>query len=312
MGALTDVTDSALVWNEERFMSWRSLFFAPGNRRDLLSKFPRVSADNFVIDLEDGTPPDQKGAARASLIENVQLIRQNSLSGRLWVRVNTIGSQQAEEDLAVALRAEIDGVVLPKLEEASVFDWLEAQIHRARRSAPVEVVGGLESILGVLNARDCCKASRRLKAVYFGAEDLAAEAMLERTRESEEVLYARQHVVLAARAAGIAPIDQAVVDVHDDELFERDSLQARRFGYEGKICLNPRQATLAQKLFTPGATAVDRARRLLVAYEEGVAQGRGTIMFEGGMVDQPMVTRARAVLSASDEMTTRNGSPEAN
>jgi citrate lyase subunit beta/citryl-CoA lyase len=293
-------------------MAWRSLFFAPGNRRDLLSKFGRVSADNFVIDLEDGTPLDQKDVARESLVENVRLIRRNPLSGRLWVRINAIGSQQGEKDLAVALRAEIDGAVLPKLEEASAFDWLEEQIESARRSAPLDVIGGLESILGILNARDCCKASPRLKAVYFGAEDLAAEAMLERSRESDEVLYARQHVVLAARAAGVAPIDQVVVDIHDDMLFERDAVQARRFGYGGKICLNPRQAALAQRLFTPGPAAVDRARRLLAAYDQGVAEGRGTIKFEGGMVDQPMVTRARAVLAASNELGTHIDSPEAN
>lgn len=280
-------------------MSWRSLFFAPANRADLLGKFERVQADNFVIDLEDGTPPDHKSAARDALADNVAMIRGKPLSGRLLVRINGIGTQGAEADLRAALATPIDGIVLPKIERASDLAWIDAEAARAGRD--IIIVGGVESLIGVLDIRDFTRNPGRLAAIYFGPEDIAAEAGMERTPESDEVLYARQRVVLAAKAAGIGAIDQAVVNIHDVEAFEADCARARRWGYDGKICLNPRQAADAGRFFTPGAEAIDRARRLLAAYADGVAEGRGTVTFDGGMIDQPMVTRARAILAAAGE-----------
>lgn len=280
-------------------MTWRSLFFAPANRPDLLAKLGRVDADNYVVDLEDGTPLDHKISAREALPDNVALIRRSPLAGRLLVRINAIGTAGADEDVAALADLRIDGIVLPKLERAADLAWLEDRLVGSPRAASFIVIGGIETIVGVLDARVATTASKRLRAVYFGPEDLAAEAMIERTSAGDEVLYARQHVLLAARAAGIGAIDQAVVNIQDAALFETDCLRGRRFGYDGKICLNPRQVVAAQRLFTPEAGAIDRARRLLAAYEAGSAKGLGTIAFEGGMVDQPMVTRAQAVLAAS-------------
>ncbi|MDF7774826.1 CoA ester lyase [Sphingomonas sp. AOB5] len=281
-------------------MSWRNLFFAPGNRPDLLGKFERVQADNFVIDLEDGTPPDHKQAAREALADNVAMIRAKPLSGRLLVRINAIGTPGAEADLQAALATPIDGIVLPKIEKASDLAWIDAEAGRAART-DIIVVGGVESLTGILDIRDFTREPGRLVALYFGPEDIAAQAGMERTAESDEVLYARQRVLLAAKAAGIGAIDQAVVNIHDAEAFERDCARARRWGFDGKICLNPRQAADACRFFTPAPEAIDRARRLLAAYADGAAQGRGTITFEGGMIDQPMVIRARAILAAAGE-----------
>ena len=281
-------------------MGWRSLFFAPANRPDLLAKLSRVAADNYVVDLEDGTPLDHKVSARAMLGAHIAMLRATPLPGRLLVRINAIGTPFAADDVAALANCAVDGIVLPKLERAVDFEWLERRLVAIPRTDAMIVVGGIETIVGVLDARHCATASPRLKALYFGPEDLAAEAMIERTPGGDEVLYARQHVLLAARAANIGAIDQAVVDIHDTAAFEADSDRGRRFGYDGKICLNPTQVVAAHRFFTPDAVAVDRARRLLTAYAAGSARGFGTITFDGGMVDQPMVTRARAVLAAAD------------
>lgn len=277
-------------------MSWRSLFFAPANRGDLLAKFERFAADNYVIDLEDGTPRDQKDAARAALADHVAMIRAQPLAGRLLVRINAIGTPHAERDIRAVLATAIDGIVLPKIESAADLDWIETEVAGVNRDEII-LVGGVESIVGVLDVRDFTRQPGRLAAIYFGPEDIAAQAGMERTPESDEVLYARQRVLLAAKAASIAAIDQAVVNIHDAVAFESDCARARRWGYDGKICLNPRQASDANRHFMPDAAAVDRARRLLAAYASGSAAGRGTITFEDQMVDQPMVTRARAILS---------------
>jgi citrate lyase subunit beta/citryl-CoA lyase len=174
--------------------------------------------------------------------------------------------------------------------------WIDRHARAAGRDDLI-LVGGVESIVGVLDVRDFTRAPGRLQAIYFGPEDIAAQAGMERSAESLEVLYARQRVLLAAKAGGIAAIDQAVVNIHDVEAFTADCQRARSWGFDGKICLNPRQAAAAAELFRPDSAALDRARRLLAAYADGAAAGRGTITFEGGMIDQPMVTRARSILA---------------
>lgn len=279
---------------------WRSLFFAPANRHDLLAKFRRFHADNYVIDLEDGTPADLKQSARAELGAAVAAARREKLSGRLLVRINAMSGPDGPQDLLAALGCDIDGLVLPKLEHSRQLMPIDTAIASTGRS--LVIVGGIESIGGVLNAVECMRGSASLRAVYFGAEDLATEMGGRRTSDGEETLYARQHVLLAAKAARLAAIDQAVLDIHDDSLFERDCRRATNFGYEGKICLNPRQVDLANRLFAPTAEEVERARRLLAAAAEGAADGRGTLAFEGQMIDVPLIERARALVAVSERL----------
>ena len=135
--------------------------------------------------------------------------------------------------------------------------------------------------------------------VYFGAEDFAVDMGARRTQAGGEVLYARSRVVLAAKAAGVPAIDQAVVHLRDDEQFRRDATSGRDLGYDGKICLLPRQVELANALFGPSEAEIDHARRLIAAYEAAKAAGRGAIDFEGRMVDEPVFKHAQGVVAAA-------------
>ncbi|MDR3448601.1 MAG: CoA ester lyase [Alphaproteobacteria bacterium] len=280
---------------------WRSLFFAPANRHDLIGKFHRFEADNYVIDLEDGTPEDQKDWAREHLREATSSARQKPLSGRLLVRINTGSMAAAERDLAAALACDVDGIVVPKIEKAEDIRFIEAMIDQSLGDRPFCIVGGVESLRGVLAFQIIASVASRMESVYFGAEDLIAELGGQRSRSGLEVIHARQHVVLVAKSAPMAAIDMAVTEIHDDELFVEDSGRGRSFGYDGKICLNPAQVKLANRLFSPGAAEIGHARRLLAAFEAGVAAGRGTISFEGQMIDEPLVKRARAIIASVPE-----------
>ena len=275
-------------------MSWKSLFFVPANRPDLINKLDRVSADNIVVDLEDGTPMTEKKSARAALADSVGIIARKKIAGRLLVRINGRAMPFAEDDINAALVCGVDGILLPKIESADDLQWFDAHISAAPKTI---LVGGVESSAGVLDLREVTRRPSMLRAIYFGPEDLAADAGIHRSEDSLEVLYARQHVVLAAKAAGIAAIDQAVLNVHDIEAFARDCERGRDWGYDGKICLNPKQACTAMEMFRPTDAALDRARRLLATFAEAEAIGHGVTMFEGGMIDEPMVKRARALLS---------------
>lgn len=284
----------------------RSLFFAPANRPDLVLKFPRFVADCYVIDLEDGTPPADKAGARAGLAALVSQVRQKPLPGVLTVRVNEPESHHYLDDLAAAWATDADGVVIPKLETLEqlypALHWLRRLEREAPRAAPRFIVGGLESIAGVANAAALCRAHPGLTAAYFGAEDLASELGARRTPEALEVLYARSQVLLHAKAARIVAIDQAVLEIRDDSHFETDALVGRSLGYDGKICLLPRQLEVANRVFRPSDAELDFARRLITRYTEAMAQGLGTIDFEGKMVDGPLLKRSQRLVALGEHL----------
>lgn len=269
-------------------MRARSLLFAPANRPDLFGKFPRYDADILVLDLEDGTPPDARPAARAALAESLRTARGPG-TAMLCVRVNPAGSPDFADDVAAVKASGADGIVLAKADAADDV---------ARLDTALPVIAGIESIAGVRNV-DRIAAASGVVAVFFGAEDFAAEMGARRTRVGLEVLYARSRVVLAARAAGVKAIDQVVLDFRDDALFREDAASARNLGYDGKMCIHPRQIALANEAFTPTDAEVAYAARLVQAYDAAVAAGQATIGFEGRMVDGPLYKSSLAVLAAA-------------
>ena len=280
----------------------RSLLFAPANRVELLKKFPRYEADAFAIDLEDGTPESEKAAARHQLAETVQYLRAQRVRGLLLVRTNASTSPHAAADIEAALGADIDGLVIPKVGTPPDVERFGAALTHAEQKGgrrPLILVGLIESVRGVTNVQSIATADRHLAALAFGGEDYISEIGGRRTAEGLEVLYARSQVVAAAKLVGLGALDQVVVDIRDDDQFRRDAAMGRNLGYDGKMCLLPRQVELANEGFSPTPDEIDRSRRLVAAYEAARAQGRGVIDFEGRMIDPPLLGRAKAVLDAT-------------
>lgn len=283
----------------------RSLFFAPANRPDLVLKFPRFGADCCVIDLEDGTPPGEKRRAREMLHETVSRVRAAGLAGMLAVRVNVPDSEHYLADLEAAFTADVDAAVIPKLESVEqafpALHWIRRRDAEAPRREPRTLVGGIESVRGVLSAVTLCRDIDALGSVFFGAEDFAADIGGRRTPRGDEVHAARSMVVMAAKAAGRIAIDQAVIDIRDDDQFLADAARGRDLGYEGKICVTPGQVKLAHRAFSPTPEERDYAHRLVETYEAAMARGLGTIDFEGRMIDGPTLKRAQHVLALPAE-----------
>lgn len=271
-------------------MRVRSLLYAPANRRDLLAKFPRYEADILALDLEDGTPPAERPQARSGLAESVRIAR-GDRGARVFVRVNPAGTADFGPDLEAVRGSGADGLIVAKTAGAEDLRGLATELP---------VIAGIESIIGVLHAVEIASAPG-VCAVYFGAEDFAAEMGGARTRGGLEVLYARSRVVLAAKAAGVRAIDQVVLDFRDDEFFLEDARAARELGYDGKMCIHPRQLAIANEVFSPSANEVRQARRLVVLYEAAMARGQATIDVDGRMVDGPLYRIALATLVAAGE-----------
>ncbi len=259
----------------------------PANRPDLAAKAPRSQPDLIVLDLEDAVPPQEKAPARAGLRDAAASA--GATGTPVAVRVNPVGSPWFDEDLA-ALPSGTAVVVVPKLDTAAAADEV--------RAAGVPVVAGIETVRGVATAQQWLSAE--LAGCYFGAEDYVADLGGVRTPGNEEVATARALVAMAARLAGVPALDMVTLDFGDDERYLREAAEARALGYAGKLCIHPAQVPLAHRAFTPSDEEVERARRLLAAYEEAVAAGRATLAFEGEMVDEVVAKRARAVIGSVD------------
>ena len=279
----------------------RSLLFAPANRPDLIEKFPRYAADAFAIDLEDGTPESGKEQARRELPRLVTFLRERELKGALFVRVNHAGSPHAEPDLAAATSTAIDGIVEPKLETAEGLKFFATGLTaaEARSGRALELIGIIETVRGIMNVEALAgTAGSHLSALAFGAEDFITDIGGRRTPEGLEVLYARSRVVLAARAAAVTALDLVFANIRDEEGFRRDAQFGRQLGYHGKLCVTPRQVEIANEIFSPSPEEIEHSRRLIQTYAAAEAEGRGTVEFEGQMIDEPILRRARAILDA--------------
>lgn len=267
----------------------RSLLFAPANQPELIGKFPRYPADAVAIDLEDATPEAEKDDARRALPPIIAALREQGLKARLFIRTNTARSRHAEADLAAALAMGVDGVMIPKLETVGELEKFA--------SAGIPLIGVIETARGAVNVEALAAAQdSHLAGLAFGAEDFMTDLGGRRTPDSLEVLYARSRVVLAARAFGLQVLDQVFVNIRDDEAFRRDAQMGRQLGFSGKMCIVPRQVQAANVVFSPSADEIDNARRLLDA-----ANGRGVFEFEGAMVDEPILRRARGILDLAGE-----------
>jgi len=281
-------------------LRWRSPLFTPANRPDLIAKQARFNADIVIVDLEDGTPAGAKAEGRAGAIEAVPKLRAE-FGGAIFLRVNGVtDTENFTDDVDCYAQLDLDGIVAPKIETADDVDTLAAALA-ARGLGERAVMYGLESVAGVQRAADVlAHAARttRVDAAYFGAEDFIADLGGRRTRANTEVLYARSQVAIACRLAGVVALDQVTTAISDRERFLEEASFARDLGYGGKLCIHPGQVALAHEAFTPSPEEYDRARRLLAAYDEAQREGRGTINFEGGMVDVPLVLQARRIVAA--------------
>ncbi len=260
----------------------RSLLFLPASRPELVPKLERFRPDVAVLDLEDAVAEADKADARTAIGDSTALAAR--LGVTCLVRVNPPGTRHFADDLAVAADSVAVGVVLPKYERPA-----DVIAVRERLGAERLVVVGVESVLGVADAR--LLLAQPVSAAYFGAEDYIADIGGRRTPAGDEVLYARSAVVAAAHLGGVPAIDQAVVELGDDDHFLRDAHKGRDMGYTGKICIHPRQVTLSARVFTPTAEEAEQARQILAAGASGVTT------LDGQMIDEPHLRQARLTLA---------------
>lgn len=277
----------------------RALLFMPGDSLPKIEKASGLQVDSVVMDLEDGVAFSQKAEARRVIVTALQTL-DFGRSERL-VRMNPMGSEQAEDDLRSTITGRPDGYVLPKAEFAeqveAVAEFL-AQEERARGwpAGQIKLLPIIETALGVVNVREIAGASARVDALLFGAEDLAGDMGAVRTPAGWEIFYARSVVVTTAKAYRLTAIDMVYFDLHNLEGFADECRTGRELAYDGKMVIHPRQVEIAQRVFAPSPEEIARARRIIEANDDAQARGLGAFALDGKMVDGPVVRMAQQVM----------------
>ena len=278
----------------------RSSLYASGASAVNMIQAMFYNQDCLVYDLEDSVPLHDKDAARFLVCCMLRCHR--PADKHIQVRVNGIYSLYFQEDLEASVRARPDALRIPKVESAEEVHMIDEKISAIERASGIEQGSvtlwcTLESHIGVLNAKAIAEASPRVEALILGAEDFTASMGSRRTKEGWEIFYARNAVLMACRAAGVAAIDALFADVNDMEGLKQDAQMTKILGFDGKTAIHPRQVDVINAAFTPTQKEIDYAMRVLDAIEEGRRLNKGAVSLDGSMVDRPVVIRAQQVMA---------------
>lgn len=278
----------------------RSLLFVPGIRQDRFEKAMQAGADAVAFDLEDSVEPTQKARARGLIAEF--LARPPVSSALRLVRFNAMQSDVGREDAEFFRGVEgYDGILLPKVDTPGMLE-MAARLFAARvppRQVP-PLLPLLESPRAILRAAEIAAADAPVAALLFGAEDLTAQLGVPRTIDGEELVMARSQIVLAAAAVGAEAIDGVVTNLDDLAVLRRDAGRARAVGFRGKMAIHPKQVAVINEVFTPSADEVERARRVVEAFDRALASGEGVTRMGNQMIELPVVERARRTLALAE------------
>jgi len=281
----------------------RSQLFVPANRPKFVATAGSKGADAIILDLEDSVPPQERDAARIALSRAVRVLSKNHY---VSVRVNK-PFEVLIADLDAAISARPAALVLPKVEsalEVSVIDALmaerELQSGVARGSTELQVL--VETCAGLGKVLEIAQSSPRIVSLTLGVEDLANELEVEPGAPDVDLSWAHSRVIMAARAAGVAPYGllNSLSNFTNLTALARDVRRSRAFGFVGAFCIHPAQVPVLNSGFTPSQEEIDHARKVVAALEEAKRTGAASTALDGRMIDVPVADRARRILRRAD------------
>ena len=277
----------------------RSLLFTPGHIERLIGKCAASDADLVALDLEDAAPPDRKEEARTTIRESLEagLFAQKAVT----VRVNDFSTGMTEADVQAVACQQLDGIVYAMARTPDEIRRLDALLTVTEHSLGLEeghfvIIPTLETALGVINAYPIAAASERVVALIFGGEDYAAEMGCLHDVDQLDFHTPRVQTVMAARAAGIEPLDTPWVDVHNEEGGWAHARRGRNLGMAGMLAMSPRQIPIAHAVYTPSDEDVREAELTLQQIEETRRGGRGMTVQNGKYISPVAENKARKLL----------------
>lgn len=277
---------------------WRSLMFVPVTSEKFVKSGADRGADAIILDLEDAVAPSMKETARTMIEAAIPQVNRNGAD--VVVRVNRPW-RMLVRDLEAAVIPGVAAIALTKVDSpehvhacAEIVAELEAE--RKLPAGSMKFVVLVENAIGFFRITDIAKAHPRIVALSLGSEDFAADVGMQ--SEPEGLLFPKQTTIFAARAAGVLPMGfvGSIADFRDQEVFRAIVRRSRRLGFMCASAIHPLQVQVLNDEFSPTAAEVERAERMIAAYDAAYAQGLGAVQFEGAMIDVPVVERARTVV----------------
>ena len=272
----------------------RSRLYLPGDNPKLMINAGLYGADGVILDLEDSVAPSGKHDARF-LVRNA-LLYNDFMGAELMVRINQLPA--GLDDLPYIVPVPLNMILIPKCESAGDVKAVD-EIIQSLKGGPgrnIWLMPIIESAGGVIHAYEIASASPNVVALTIGLEDYTADIGAERTTDGMESFYARSAVVNAARAAGVQPIDSVFSGFDDPGLLGSLALRARAMGFEGMGCIHPLQVPVVNASFNPSSGEIEKAKKIVAAFEEAVKSGIGVIAIGSKMIDAPVVKRARRTI----------------
>lgn len=282
----------------------RTMLFIPGNNPGMLQTAALMGADTIILDLEDAVAVTEKDSARILVREALKAMDFSKID--VYIRINPIDTVFGERDLKEIVKYKPNGILVPKSNEEAIkiteeiITDLEAIEGIEKRS--IKLMALIESAYGVENTYSIVKTSSRIEGVLLGGEDLTVDMGVKRTKEGEEILYARAKVATACKAAKVMAIDTPFTDTNDFEGLIKDSQKGKVLGMSGKAAINPRQVRIIHKVYSPTEEEINHALRVIEALEDAERKGTGVFSLDGKMVDAPIINRARNVIKAARQL----------
>ena len=266
----------------------RTMMFLNAQKPGLIKDPYIYKPDSIMLDLEDAVAEKEKDSARFSLFHALKEINYRGIE--CIVRINGLDSDLWEEDIRCAVAGGADGIRIPKTETAEDVKKVEKAVEEAEKEFGVEpgkvlIMAALESAKGVLNALDICKASDRLFGIALSGGDYTKDLQTHITGTGVELMGARQHMIIAARAAGVQCFDTVYTDLDDMEGFIKDVETIHLMGFDGKSIINPRQIAPVHKIYTPSQKEIIFAQKVVKEIDEKKALSIGVFTVDGKMID---------------------------
>lgn len=285
-----------MILNSETLELCRSLLFIPATEEKFITKAHQRGAGAVILDLEDAVAPANKIAARKIVTEMAARLQANGI--KVLVRINA----ESVEDVEAAVSEHVLALVIPKAESADDIHKVSAIL--ARREAELGLEVGhthllvlIETPTAVCNAHSIACADERISGLILGSEDLALALDVDPCPESLQ--YAAAQVVMAARAAGKVPlgVPGSLATITESERFREVVALGQKIGMAGTVCIHPNQVAVVRDIYISDSQKINDAKDLLRAFDEAESSGKGAVMWNGKMLDAPIVERARKLVS---------------
>jgi citrate lyase subunit beta/citryl-CoA lyase len=279
----------------------RSVLYMPGVNARALEKSRSLPADAVIFDLEDAVAPDAKLMARKQIIEAVAAGGYGKRE--VLIRTNGLNTPWGYDDLVAVAKAGADAVLLPKVESAEMVRQAETVLESHGAPSDLAIWCMMETPRGMLHAEEIADASPRLGGLVMGTSDLAKDLQAQHTAMRLPLITALGLCLLAARAARIAILDGVFLDLNDDEGFVDSCRQGAELGFDGKTLIHPKQLAGANEVFAPSDEELRLSRRIIDAYAEAEAAGKGVVLVDGKLIEKLHVDHAKRVVALAEAIT---------